>query len=62
MPQLLRSSSANQSLYMLNILIYEEAFQNLHFGIATAAALLQFVFILIISLLQIKLIRPKWSY
>jgi len=62
LPQLLRSSSANQSLYMLNILIYEEAFQNLHFGIATAAALLQFVFILLISLLQIKLIRPKWSY
>ncbi|MEO7911645.1 MAG: sugar ABC transporter permease [Roseiflexaceae bacterium] len=63
LPQLLRSSSgANQSLYMLNILIYEEAFQNLHFGIATAAALLQFVFILSISLLQIKLIRPKWSY
>ena len=55
-------SSANPSLYTLNILIYEEAFQNLRFGIATAAALLQFVFILVISLMQIKLIRPKWSY
>ena len=62
LPQLLRNSSSNQSLYMLNILIYEEAFQNLRFGIATAAALLQFVFILVISLVQIKLIRPKWSY
>lgn len=63
LPQLLRGSSgANNALYMLNILIYEEAFQNLHFGIATAAALIQFAFILLISVVQIKVISPKWSY
>jgi ABC-type sugar transport system permease subunit len=62
LPQLLGTSGAGNSLYVLNILIYNEAFQNLRFGTATAAALIQFVFILLISLLQLKLIRPKWSY
>lgn len=62
LPQLLSTSGAGNALYVFNILIYQEAFQNLRFGIATAAALLQFVFILAISLVQIKLLRPKWSY
>ncbi|MBA3946745.1 MAG: sugar ABC transporter permease [Herpetosiphonaceae bacterium] len=62
LPQLLSTSGAGNSLYVLNILIYNEAFQNLRFGTATAAALLQFAFILVISMVQLKLIRPKWSY
>jgi len=40
------------SLYVFNILICQEAFQNLRFGTATAAALLQFVFILLISIFK----------
>jgi ABC-type sugar transport system permease subunit len=62
LPSLLGNNTNTESLYVFNILIYQEAFQNLRFGTATAAALLQFVFILVISLLQIRLIRPKWSY
>ncbi|MCX6047713.1 MAG: sugar ABC transporter permease [Chloroflexi bacterium] len=58
----LTNGGPGNATYMLNLLIYQEAFQNIHFGIATAAALLQFVFIIFISLLQLRLIRPKWSY
>ena len=50
------------STYLYNMLIYQEAFGDIRFGTATAAALLQFAFILAISILQIKLIRPSWSY
>jgi ABC-type sugar transport system permease subunit len=48
--------------YVYNMLIYSEAFEDLRFGTASAAALFQFVFILAISILQIKLLRPQWSY
>jgi len=58
----LTNGGPGNATYMLNLLIYQEAFQQIHFGIATAAALLEFVFIVLISLLQLKLIRPKWSY
>lgn len=58
----LTNGGPGNATYMLNLLIYQEAFQNIHFGIATAAALLQFLFIIIISILQLKLIRPNWSY
>ena len=50
------------STYLYNMLIYQEAFLDIRFGTATAASLLQFAFILAISVLQIKLIRPSWSY
>lgn len=50
------------STYLYNMLIYQEAFLDIRFGTATAASLLQFAFILAISILQIKLIRPTWSY
>ncbi len=62
LPSMLGNNTNTQALYVFNILIYQEAFQNLRFGTATAAALLQFVFILLISLVQIRLLRPKWSY
>ena len=55
----LTNGGPGNATYMFNLLIYQEAFQNIHFGIATAAALLQFMFIIIISILQLKLIRPN---
>ncbi|MHB0857216.1 MAG: carbohydrate ABC transporter permease [Anaerolineae bacterium] len=48
--------------YVFNQLLYSEAFEAWRFGSAAAASLLQFAFILIITLFQIKLIRPTWSY
>jgi ABC-type sugar transport system permease subunit len=62
LPFILTSGGPNNATYLLNLFIYNEAFTNLHFGIATAAALLEFVLILVISLVQLRLLRPKWSY
>ncbi len=62
LPFILTGGGPGNSTYLFNLLIYNEAFQELRFGIATAAALLQFAFILLISVVQLKLIRPKWSY
>ncbi len=62
LPFILTSGGPDNSTYLLNLLVYNEAFQNLHFGIASCAALLEFAVILLISLLQLRLLRPTWSY
>jgi multiple sugar transport system permease protein len=58
----LTNGGPGNATYMYNLLIYQEAFQDIRFGTATAAALIQFVFIVLISILQLRLIRPSWSY
>jgi ABC-type sugar transport system permease subunit len=62
LPFVLTSGGPGHATTVYNLLIYQEAFQSLRFGIASALSLLQFVVILAISLLQIKLLRPTWSY
>jgi multiple sugar transport system permease protein len=62
LPYILTNGGPGNATYLYNLLIYSEAFTDLRFGTATAAALLQFFFILIISVLQLKLLRPSWSY
>jgi ABC-type sugar transport system permease subunit len=62
LPFILTSGGPNNATYLLNLFIYDQAFTSLHFGIATSAALLEFVLILVISLIQLRLLRPKWSY
>lgn len=62
LPYILTSGGPGNATYLYNLLIYSEAFTDLRFGTATAAALLQFFFILVISMLQLKLLRPTWSY
>ena len=62
LPMVLTQGGPGSATYLYNMLIYEEAFVDTRFGTATAASLLQFAFILAISLIQIKLIRPTWSY
>jgi multiple sugar transport system permease protein len=58
----LTNGGPGNATYMYNLLIYQEAFQDIRFGTATAAALIQFVFIILISILQLRLVRPSWSY
>lgn len=58
----LTNGGPGNATYMYNLLIYQEAFQDIRFGTATAAALIQFVFIIFISILQLRLVRPSWSY
>jgi ABC-type sugar transport system permease subunit len=62
LPNVLTGGGPGSSTFLYNLLIYQEAFTDMRFGTATAASLVQFAFILVISILQIKLIRPKWSY
>lgn len=62
LPTVLTQGGPGSATYLYNLLIYEEAFVDTRFGTATAASLLQFAFILTISMLQIRLIRPNWSY
>ncbi|MDI7277187.1 MAG: sugar ABC transporter permease, partial [Anaerolineae bacterium] len=61
-PYVLTSGGPGTATYTYNMFIYKEAFQQMRFGPASAAALLQFAVILVITVLQIKLLRPKWSY
>jgi ABC-type sugar transport system permease subunit len=61
-PFVLTGGGPGRATFTYNMLIYNEAFQSMRFGTATAAALLQFVVIVAISIAQLKLLRPKWSY
>ena len=56
------TSCPSDACDMLSLLIYREAFANMRFGFATAAAFSLFVAILAATLIQLKLIRPTWSY
>jgi multiple sugar transport system permease protein len=62
LPFILTGGGPGNATYLYNLHIYGEAFTDLRFGTATAAALLQFFFILIISVLQLRFLRPRWSY
>ncbi|HEV8639381.1 MAG TPA: sugar ABC transporter permease [Chloroflexota bacterium] len=61
-PFVLTSGGPGYSTYVFNMLIVDEAFTNLRFGTAAVAALVQFGLVFIVSLVQLKLIRPRWSY
>ena len=62
LPTVLTQGGPGNATYLYNMFIYDEAFTDTRFGTATAASLLQFAFILGISVFQIKLLRPSWSY
>ncbi len=62
LPFVMTEGGPGTATYLYNLLIYQEAFQHIRFGTATVAALFQFAFILICSLVQIRILRPNWSY
>jgi multiple sugar transport system permease protein len=51
-----------RATYVLNLFVYERAFADLKFGLATAGAFSLFLIVLVVTLIQLKLIRPTWSY
>ncbi|MCC7352127.1 MAG: sugar ABC transporter permease, partial [Anaerolineae bacterium] len=51
-----------RATYMINLLIVEEAFANLRFGLATAASLVLFAAILVVTAIQLRLTRAGWQY
>lgn len=61
-PFVLTGGGPGRATFTYNMLIYNEGFQQMRFGTATAAALMQFAVIVTISIAQLKLLRPKWSY
>ena len=62
LPTVVTQGGPGDSTFLYNMLIFQEAFVNLRFGTASAAALLQFLVILVASLLWLRLLRPTWSY
>jgi ABC-type sugar transport system permease subunit len=59
---LAQAGGPGTSTYTVNLLVYQEAFESMRFGFATAAAFTLFLFIFVITLIQLKLLRPTWSY
>lgn len=62
LPTVVTQGGPGESTFLYNMLIYQEAFVDVRFGTASAAALLQFGVILIASLTWLRLLRPRWSY
>jgi multiple sugar transport system permease protein len=58
----LTNGGPGTATYVVNLLIIQEAFSNMRFGIAAAAAVIEFAVIFLISMVEIKLLRPNWSY
>ena len=62
LPTVVTQGGPGDSTFLYNMLIYQEAFVNLRFGTASAASLLQFLVILVASMIWLRLLRPQWSY
>ena len=50
------------SCFWISRLVYAEAFTNMRFGFATASAFVLFVFILSLTIVQIRFLKPDWEY
>ena len=51
-----------KSTYVLAYFIYRYGLYHYRAGYATAAAMVMFVMVMVITLVQFKLLRPKWEY
>lgn len=53
---------AGNSCFWISSLVYSEAFTNMRFGFATASAFVLFVFILLLTIIQVRVLKPEWQY
>jgi ABC-type sugar transport system permease subunit len=53
---------AGDSCFWISRLVYSEAFTYMRFGFATASAFVLFVFILVLTLIQVRALKPEWQY
>jgi ABC-type sugar transport system permease subunit len=53
---------AGNSCFWISRLVYSEAFTNMRFGFATASAFVLFIFILALTIIQIRVLKPQWQY
>lgn len=61
-PQVLTGGGPANATQTLNLYIYNLAFQNFQFSLASAAALVEFAITLVLTLLTLRLTRMNWSY
>ena len=50
------------SSYVLSLLVYNEGMLRLQVDKATSVATIMLIIVLVLTLLQFKLLRPKWEY
>jgi len=50
------------SSYILALLVYNEGMLRLRIGKATAVATILFIIVMVLTLLQFKVLKPKWEY
>ena len=53
---------AGDSCFWISRLVYAEAFVNMRFGFATASAFVLFIFILGLTIIQMRALKPDWQY
>jgi len=61
-PQVLTGGGPADATLTLNLYIYNLAFQNFQFSLASSAALIEFAFTLVLTLMTLRLTRMQWSY
>jgi len=61
-PQVLTGGGPANTTLTLNLYIYNLAFQNFQFSLASAAALVEFAITMVLTLLTLRLTRMNWSY
>jgi ABC-type sugar transport system permease subunit len=47
---------------VVNLMIYQQGIQNVRFGFASALALVLAAIVLCVTVVQLRLLRPRWSY
>lgn len=61
-PQVLTGGGPANATLTLNLYIYDLAFQNFQFSVASSAALIEFAITLVLTLMTLRLTRMQWSY
>jgi len=51
-----------RATYVMNLLVVTEAFNYMRFGLATAISFTLFLFILLVTVIQLRLTRRAWTY
>jgi len=61
-PQVLTGGGPANATLTLNLYIYDLAFQNFQFSMASSAALFAFAITQVLTLMTLRLTRIQWSY
>jgi len=59
---ILTEGGPGRATYMISQFVLEEAFSYLRFGLASAAAIVLFVFIMLVTFIQLRLLRTNWEF